>query len=186
MDPNTGLIRNITQYLESESPVWEHFNQGETCAICLDRLSADTPPTSTRYDRTLLCCSAGHTFHSYCLIGEIFTQRGGHTLQDRCPQCRRRLFADIERIANREKHYEGRWELSKRRIKATAWRMFDSIERVAGQQLNLLHQSDYERGQTAWREVRMAMDQGDIDLFTTAMDRAEELDRDIERRETRR
>ncbi|KAB2574619.1 hypothetical protein DBV05_g6737 [Lasiodiplodia theobromae] len=55
-------------------------------------------PTFT--DDRILTCAFGHAYHAVCLEIEINSPRSDdRVFQDRCPQCRRRLFADTARMS---------------------------------------------------------------------------------------
>ncbi|KAF9641261.1 hypothetical protein BFW01_g621 [Lasiodiplodia theobromae] len=147
-------------------------------------------PTFT--DDRILTCAFGHAYHRRCLLAEITSPRSeDRMLQDRCPQCRRRLFADVTRIQARLRRYEFRRALAL----ATGWvKAGDFWLPVNGVMLHpetgeelfrLLRHEQYDRGVAAWKEARDAFLEGEVGRFSTAMDEAERIDDELQAEEQR-
>ncbi|OJD29007.1 ring finger protein 32 [Diplodia corticola] len=187
MASSTGRIVDLIQYTQSAAPTAGRFNADEECAICLTPLSEEGPYNAlgndrfqAEFDGTFLACSAGHPFHSHCILRGIMSQRSSRGLEDRCPQCRRRLFIDIEYVKNRQERYQARVEWASEEDRPDHMLVLNEVMQVRV----LLDKAVYERGLEAWVQVEVVGDSGEPDEYTRAMERAEELDQEIERQET--
>lgn len=69
----------------------------EPCAICLEPLVILVEENRPLVLPTL-SCSAGHNYHYHCVHMELVDMQPEDEPKDRCPTCRRRLFANLECI----------------------------------------------------------------------------------------
>lgn len=143
-------------------------------------------------DDRILTCAFGHAYHAVCLEVEINSPRTeDRVFQDRCPQCRRRLFADVARIDSRVLHYELRclvaMAINLVNSKYSPRRPDDSVadngvmrNSETGEAFRLLRNQLYDRGVDAWKAAEKAFVQGDVGRFSAAMDEAERVDDELQ------